>query len=268
MDDLTQSYRVRGWAKIGHDDAMAEWVRHAAPHALKAASDEGNRAAWLRCGGTWFAGVNALGNSPDGRVGDSPPLKATKAMELLSRELGFGEIELDSGQVSVCYEGYPRPSEGESEAAFRFRRDRDAAHLDGLLPVGPGRRRMLREFHGFILGIPVTRASHDASPMVVWEGSHEVIRRGLLEIYRGADPKAWPDIDVTERYAELRREIFGSCARVPVHAEPGEAYVVHRLALHGVAPWGEGAAAPEEGRAVVYFRPELRSGAAGWLERA
>jgi hypothetical protein len=39
---------------------------------------------------------------------------------------------------------------------------------------------------------------------------------------------------------------------------------VHRLCLHGVAPWAADATAPPEGRMIAYFRPMLRSVAA-WL---
>ena len=47
-----------------------------------------------------------------------------------------------------------------------------------------------------------------------------------------------------------------------VTAGRGEAYLVHRLALHGIAPWGAGATAGE--RMVIYFRPESGDPAA-WL---
>ena len=55
------------------------------------------------------------------------------------------------------------------------------------------------------------------------------------------------------------------CRRVPVTARPGEAYLVHRLCLHGVAPWAEDAG--EEVRAIAYFRPDPRPGEAPdwWL---
>ena len=61
--------------------------------------------------------------------------------------------------------------------------------------------------------------------------------------------------------------MFETCRRVTVPAQPGEAYLVHRLALHGVAPWEDGAEAPEEGRMIVYFRPEFPAGGRDWLER-
>lgn len=80
--------------------------------------------------------------------------------------------------------------------------------------------------------------------------------------------KYWPDIDLTDAYHAARREIFDTCPRVAVHARPGEAYLVHRLALHGVAPWAKDAKAPSEGRMIVYFRPELPGPPGSWLTAA
>ena len=76
----------------------------------------------------------------------------------------------------------------------------------------------------------------------------------------------WPDADLTEVYQAARREAFETCARVTLPTRPGTAYLVHRLALHGVAPWGHGATAPPEGRMIAYFRPEFPTGTRDWLE--
>ena len=35
--------------------------------------------------------------------------------------------------------------------------------------------------------------------------------------------------------------------------------LLHRLTIHGVAPWAEAAEAPPEGRIVAYFRPLMAS---------
>jgi hypothetical protein len=43
--------------------------------------------------------------------------------------------------------------------------------------------------------------------------------------------------------------------------------LVHRHAIHGVAPWAEGAKAAPEGRAIVYFRPEVAR-KKDWLDLA
>ena len=69
-----------------------------------------------------------------------------------------------------------------------------------------------------------------------------------------APPETWRDRDITEAYHAARRQVFETCRRTVVTAGRGEAYLVHRLALHGIAPWGDGARADR--RMVIYFRPE------------
>ena len=187
---------------------------------------------WLRCGGTWFSGVNALPNSKTGEVGASGVL-AGNTIDFIHNKLittGFG---WDPGQISVCYPGYPQPGESESPNAYNFRRDRDAAHVDGLLPEGIDRRRHLREYHGFILGIPMLNFDQDASPFVVWEGSHELIRSALLCHFENIPADKWGDQDVTNLYKQTRDLVFQECRRVEIFAQPGEAFIAHRLIVHG-----------------------------------
>lgn len=166
----------RGWLRFPDDPALHPWLAAARPAASAAVRAPAN-AGWLRCGGTWFAGVNVLPNDARGAVAGSGPLQG-RAVDFL-RRLDLPVQNWDRAQVSVTYPGYPKQSPGESDAAFRFRRDRDAAHVDGLLPIGPDRRRMLREPHGFILGLPLTDTGEGVSPMVVWQGSHRIMRRAL-----------------------------------------------------------------------------------------
>lgn len=244
----------KGWLRFPFDPHLAKWVETALPAARATVSDPEN-AEWLRCGGTWFVGVNALPNDSNGSVHGGPDL-AGQAMEFVRDTLCLPDVALDRGQVSICYPGYPQPSDGETEAAFRFRRNRDAAHLDGLRPQGPDRRRHLLEQHGFVLGIPMVEADEGAAPLVVWEGSHEIIRDAFTKVFTGILPCDWADIDVTELYQATRKKVFETCRRVSVAARPGEAYLVHRLAIHGVAPWADAANAGPDGRMIVYFRPE------------
>ena len=157
----------------------------------------------------------------------------------------------------MIWPGYPRPRAAEGAAAFRYRQRRDAAHIDGLLPIGPDRRRMLRERHAWLLGLPLTATDAGASPLVVWEGSHHLMRRAFAAALGRIDPREWANVDLTETYQEARREAFETCRRVPLAARPGSAMLVHRMTLHGVAPWADGATAPPEGRMVAYFRPEI-----------
>ena len=101
--------------------------------------------------------------------------------------------------------------------------------------------------------------------MVVWQGSHKIIRQAFRDALSEHDAMNWTEVDITDAYHEARRRIFDSCRRVEVSAKPGEAYLVHRLALHGVAPWAAGATATPEGRGILYFRPELPGSVADWL---
>lgn len=249
---------VQGWAKFAFDPAVAEWAAHADGAAAQAEADPKN-ADWLRCGGTWFVGVNALPNDPAGRLPDGPEL--TGAVIEAARRIS--DAPLDRAQTSVCYPGYPKQGADEGDSAFRYRRDRDAAHVDGLYRIMPGRRRKLLERHAYILGIPLNDAPRDAAPFVVWEGGHEIVRAALAKRFAGIPPYLWADEDVTEAYQTARREVFATCDRTPIHAKPGEAFLVHRLALHGVANWPTG----KGRRAIAYFRPELSTGAgsADWL---
>ena len=185
-------------------------------------------------------------------------------MDLPWADLGLAPEPLHRAQLSTVFPGYPQPSPDESAQAFAFRRNRDAAHLDGLLPIGPDRHRMVKEPHGWILGLPLNDST--GSPLVVWEGSHEMLRKALLEALSPHPPAIWGDIDLTEAYAAARRQIFATCPRIELPTRPGEATLLHRLTLHGVAAWAEAASAPPEGRIIAYFRPLLPS-VQDWLMR-
>src|SRR5690606_23955347 len=65
-----------GWIRFAHDAAVAEWAARARPVADACAAAPEHRARWLRCGGTWFVGVNALPNDSNGAVPAAgvPPL--------------------------------------------------------------------------------------------------------------------------------------------------------------------------------------------------
>lgn len=244
----------RGWQRFAATSARRAWARHARRAAL-GWLETGDTAPVWRCGGTWSPGVDALDNDESGAVAGSGPLPRPKAPP--SGAPGLATLPLHKGQLSVLRPGYPQPWDGESPAAFRFRQSRDGAHLDGLLPIGPERRRMLREPHAFILGLPLNDTDPGASPLVVWEGSHRILQDAIGAALAPHAPAAWPDIDLTATYQAARRRCFETCRRVPLHAAPGEALLLHRALLHGMAPWEDGAAAPPEGRIVAYFRPQI-----------
>lgn len=241
---------AQGWRRIGPDPAIAAWARAALPLAERAIAESAD--LW-RCGGTWFVGVDALPNGPDGAVG---------GVAFPWAALGLHPVPLHRAQLSTVRPGYPRPSAEESGAAFRFRRDRDAAHLDGLLPEGPDKRRHLREPHGWILGLALNDCDAGAAPLTVWEGSHRIMLAAFRDALAGAaDPGA---LDLTEAYQAARRRVFAECPRLTLPGRVGEAVLLHRALIHGVAPWQAEARAPEPGRIVAYFRP-LLPGVQDWL---
>ncbi|MFD0857434.1 phytanoyl-CoA dioxygenase family protein [Roseovarius aquimarinus] len=263
VSEARSSLATKGWARFEVDAGLARWAEAAKAAALARMAEPAHRAEWLQCEGTWFVGVDTLPNDARGAVQGSGPL--TGPGYDLARAL-YGELPLHAGQVSVTWPGYPRPRKDEDEAAFGYRLRRDAAHVDGLLPVGPSRARMLKERHAYILGLPLTEADPEASPLTVWEGSHEVMRAAFTEALAGIAPEDWGEVDLTDCYKAARRAVFETCPRVALPARPGEATLVHRLALHGVAPWQEGADAPPEGRMIAYFRPEFPGVDASWLK--
>lgn len=254
-------FLTQGWIGFAYDAELANWAGHAHIAGTKALADPAN-AHWHQCEGTWFVGVDALSNDAVGRVAGSEPLGGS-AVDFIKANLE-AMPPLHRGQLSVITPGYPRPRAGESDAAFGYRQRRDAAHVDGLLAEGPSRRRKIREPHGFILGLPLTRASTDAAPLVVWQGSHHIMRAAFTKALADHDPSTWSDVDITDAYTTARRTIFETCPRVTLPAGPGEATLVHRLTLHGVAPWADTASADKEGRMIAYFRPQMTS-IAGWL---
>ena len=243
----------RGWTWFPHDARIADWAAQVAPVAEATFHDPALRAKWLRCGGTWFAGVNALPNDETGAIASAGvPALSGSVIDFIAGELGFEAIAWDRSQISICLPGYPQPWDGETDAAFRYRRDRDAAHIDGLMRDADRNRRP-NECHAFILGLPLSEVSPEAAPFVAYEGSHHVMRDALRERLSGVDPLLWREEDVTEAYVTARRRVFDTCRRVEIPARPGEAYLAHRLILHGVAPWR----GFDEGmRMVAYFRPD------------
>jgi hypothetical protein len=243
---------AKGWVRLGPHPAIADWAAAARPMAVAALAASGEV---RRCGGTWAVGLDLLANDATGRVG---------GVDFPWQAVGLRAERLHQGQLSAVYPGYPQPGSEETPAAARFRLQRDAAHLDGLLPIGPARARMMKEPHAWILGLPLNDCGAGASPLVVWEGSHAVIRARLAAALQGHPAQDWGDVDLTDAYAAARAEVFATCQRVEVLVVPGEASLLHRLTIHGVAPWKTGAEAPAEGRIIAYFRPLLPS-VADWL---
>ncbi len=259
------AFAQKGWARFGPDRDLRAWVACALGPARAALRDP-DLAQWHVCSGTWFVGVDALPNGPDGAVAGSGPLRG-EAIDAIRAETGPFP-PLHPAQLSVTWPGYPQPREGESEAAFRYRLNRDAAHVDGVRGEGAEKRRHVREPHAFILGIALTDGTADNAPLVVWENSHHIMARAFQTAFADVPVAQRGDLDITEIYQSARREVFETCQRVVLPLQSGEAVLVHRLALHGVAPWTGDAPKSEDGRMIAYFRPELADGLARWANPA
>ena len=251
-----------GWCLFDHDPKLVDWALAALPSARLAIRDPA-LAHQFQCEGTWFVGLDALPNDTEGRIRGSGPLQG-HVVDVL-RSAGVWS-DLHPGQISVTYPGYPKPRDGETPAAFRYRLRRDAAHIDGIIATGPERRRFISEPHAWILGIPLSEADANAAPLVVWSGSPAIIRHGLLEALSPYPPTQWESIDVTDAYQSARRQVFETCPRIELPLRPGQAVLLHRLALHGVAPWQQGAKASADGRMIAYFRPPMPGGVSAWLD--
>lgn len=271
VDALAGPFLEKGWIAFDPDPEIAAWAAAARPLAEEALADPALAARWTRSGGTWFVGVNTLPNDPSGAVSDRgvPPLSGVP-VDFTAHALGLAGIAWDRAQLSVCRPGYPRRDPHESDTAYGYRVRRDAAHVDGLLRDGEGRRH-LGETHAFILGVPLAPAAPSEAPFVVYERSHEIMREAFVERLAGTDPADWEDEDVTEAYVAARRRAFAVCPRIEVHVQPGGAYMAHRLLLHGIAPWREpeGGSDPQAKRMIAYFRPDPFPGQAKnwWLDR-
>ncbi|QBF33279.1 hypothetical protein [Thalassococcus sp. S3] len=256
---MVSAFDRAGWRLFPPEPSVAAWAASARQAAQYALADPAN-AHWYQCEGTWFVGVDALPSQPSGAISGTPLEGAV--VRFIQRHLGTLP-PLHPAQLSVIWPDYPRPRQGESAGAFRYRQKREAAHVDGLLPSGPDRRRRIAEPHAWILGLPLNTTDPDAAPLVLWEGSHRVIAAALTQALEPYPPASWGDVDITDAYQTARQKVFETCPRIRVHAAPGAAYLLHPLVLHGVSAWD----APEDpsGRMIAYFRPQIAGGVAAWL---
>lgn len=251
--------QAAGYARFDGTEASGDWARAALAAARRVAGDPDHRRRHLRLADTWFVGVDALPTAPDGSM-DGVPLRG-------AWRGAIGPVNhWHPAQLSIVYPGHPGRDPDDSDAAHRFRIVRGAAHVDGLLPVGARRRRYPREFHRFLLGLPLTETG--MAPTLCWAGSHRIIARALRDAIGDRDPAT---VDVTEAYHAARREVFETCEVVELPAAPGEAFLLHRFTLHGTSPWRAEIAGteqttdgPADGRMIAFFRPQYRS-AWDWL---
>lgn len=255
------SFARDGWQVFAPQPATRDWSL-SAREAARAAVRAPELAQWHQCEGTWFVGLDALDNDAAGRVAGSASLSG-QAVAFATQHCG-GWPALHRAQVSVVYPGYPRPRAGETDAGFAYRRNRDAAHVDGVIGQGTPKRRYVQEPHQFILGIALSEASADAAPLVAWQGSHRIMQQAFEDALRGRADMG--GVDVTDIYVAARKRCFEECARIPIPLSRAGAVVMHRLTLHGVAPWGTAATADQDGRMIAYFRPPMPVDRVWWAE--
>lgn len=235
---------------IGVSSDILRWAQAAHRRAVDVLDTAPQDA--FECEGTWFVGVDALPNATDGSL-DGVPFPCSVRSEIEAQYGPLGDVH--PAQLSTVYRGYPKPRANESPSAFAYRLDRDGAHVDGLLPLGPNRRRHIIEPHRYILGIPLTPVMAEQAPMIYYRGSADIMRQAfasaLEHISRGEDVA---NVDVTDAYHGARRTVFETCPRICVTAQVGSAYILDPLSLHGIAPFSSPDAG---GRIIAYIRPQL-----------
>ncbi len=251
------------WAVCEPDKRMLTWIRNAKNTAQQKLKVDGFDKTQLRCGGTWFVGANFLDNDSFGTL-NKVRLEGM-AIEAILERYGRLFCEWDRAQISICYPGYPKPSKQETAAAFSFRKNSFGAHVDGILPIGNPKRRYAKEYHAFIFGIPLEDYNQFAAPVVVWEGSHRIIRTFLSRVLLQNGVEKWKNLDITQIYAEARKEALSKCKKKIIHVPLGGCYVLHRLAVHGIMPWKKRGNSEAESRMVAYFRPILKD-SQFWLD--
>ena len=240
-----------GFAVFDVDPDVRRWAAAACETARALTADPAHRAAHMRYADTWFVGVDALPNGADGSIG-GVPLRGPWPAQVTDTP------SWHPAQLSVVYPGYPAPDPSETAGQQRLREQRFAAHVDGLLPEGPDRRRYLREPHGFILGLPLNNTPQ--GPLMVWPGSQRIIGAALRDAVGTRPPE---EVDLTDAYQAARRFVFDRIAPRPILTGPGQSILLHRHMLHGVAPWPAEESGPAEGRMIAYFRPQIP--AKDWL---
>lgn len=251
----------KGYVKFNYDEQIVKWADCAREKGSEILANPGQLEEWLQCEGTWFVGVDVLPNDSSGGFDEVKlPCIFSKFLDKINLK------PYHKAQLSVIYPGYPRPRLGDSKSAFEYRLKRDAAHVDGLLPVGAQKRRYLIEPHGVILGVPLNNTHPGASPIVVWKGSHRIMQQEFSKIFSNVPPSDWKNIDVTETYKNARRHCFENCERTVINSPLGSGYALHPLLLHGITPWFSSKQGPDSlSRQVAYFRPLLNE-VQDWLK--
>tara|TARA_B100000902_G_scaffold171834_1_gene166099 strand:+ start:425 stop:1258 length:834 start_codon:yes stop_codon:yes gene_type:complete len=257
--------KKNGWSFLNVDSIHYEWTIEAKKQLETKFHQKLFDFKNFRCGSTWFVGTNFLDNSSNGNIGAK--LMSKKIFNNILKKFGPNIKYWDKGQVSICWPGYPKKDEKETEQSFNFRIKRFASHIDGIIPFGSRKRRFAKEFHAFILGFPIQNNCLDCAPLVLWEGSHKIFRKFFKEIYEGITSNKISSIDITELYNEYRKKVFTNCEVKKIVPQFNQPFLLDRHILHGIHKWKEKNNVKfnsknnrplnsiSDGRITIYFRP-------------
>ena len=156
-----------GWCFLNTDNDHYDWINEAKKQIKFKFSQNVIKDQDFRSGSTWFVGTNFLDNNSQGKIGSRQLSK--KIINNISSYFGTKIQYWDKGQVSICWPGYPKKDTLESEKSFNFRIKRFASHIDGIIPLGSKKRRFAKEYHAFILGLPIMNNFKNNASLVVWE---------------------------------------------------------------------------------------------------
>ena len=273
MIDLSvkwSNFNQKGWCFLDNDDQHHRWIEAAKANILYKFGKRKYTKRDFRSGNTWFIGTNFLDNGSDGNINGVS--MSSGLWSQISGKFGQGVEYWDPGQVSIFWQGYPKNDSRETEKAFKYRLNKYASHVDGLLPIGPKKRRFAKEYHAFILGLPVINSMAGSAPLVVWEGSHIIFRDLFRRLYNRVSETELRNLDITEMYQKCRTKVFSTCPIRKIFSDHNQPYVLDRHLLHGVVQWktnkmhsskkcpNDGIQFdPLSGRIVIYFRPSYKS---------
>ena len=177
-NDFTQHINSQGYYVWPWRQDIFQWSQSLLTPARQAMATPEHQ-HWWHHQNTWFVGVNALPNNPHGQVAKGKAMMSW-LQGLLETYCLHAPLNLDKGQISTCHMGYPQQDQDEPNQNYYFRKHFYAAHMDGLIPEGKQRRRYLKEYHSFILGVPLTEHDAQAAPLMVWPNSHQRLQTWLL----------------------------------------------------------------------------------------
>ena len=270
MAQIWTNFIKNGWCFLDNGIENYRWIEATKANIRNKFRQKEYKDSDFRSGSTWFAGINFLDNEIGG---DVDGISFSSALwSQISGKFGVGIKYWDTAQVSICWKGYPRKDRSESEKAFKYRLKKYSSHVDGLIPIGSSRKRFAKEFHAFILGIPIINNRVDSAPLMVWEGSHKIFRNMFRKVYAGLSETEISNLDVTEIYQKYRRKVFSTCPVRKVFSHNNQPYILDRHLLHGIESWSVPigdpllphldklfCTNPMSGRIVVYFRPAYKN---------